>query len=162
MNPEHVIETYKQAAAHWTGCDWSVRFEGDGPNLEGVSSTQALSVSHATAGEESERWLRAAHWLADVEAAARHAESEAKIAYGLAVGGYPGSALPHATRAYEIEARFHRRIIWLPFLHAIEDLVDEAGFVCETCGNGSGQESVVLPWTMPEQISTARHSEARR
>jgi len=159
MNTEQVIEAYKEACSHWIGCDWDIYFEGDGPNLKGISSEEATSKVHATTGEASDRWHRAARWLASVEEAARQAEHEARIAYGLAIGGYPGSALPHATRAHLIESRYHRHLIWRPFLQAIEAMIDEAGFVCETCGGDANpqgsKESVVFAWSMPKQVESA-------
>lgn len=150
MNTEHVVEAYKLAAMRWRGCDWSIYFEEDGPNLRDVTAEEAMSQIDRTTGMESERWQRAARWLATVERAARQAEQEAKIAYSLAVTGYPGSALPHAHRAAEIEARYHRLPVWQPFLEAIEALVFEAGFVSETCQKGGDAETVILPWTMTD------------
>lgn len=153
MNLEDVLEAYKRAASHWTGCDWRIYFEGEGPNLAGVTAVEAMGYADASTGVDSERWERAARWLAHVEETAHLTEEEGRIAYGLAIAGHPGAALPHANRACELESRFHSDLIWAPFLRAVEALVDHDGFVCETSSATaqSEKETVVLPWTMMPQ-----------
>jgi hypothetical protein len=120
MFVEEVVGAFSQARGRWEGCDWPTEFGKTGLTLDGLTASQALLVSRATAGSEAEDWRAAVAWLTHIEQEAREAREEASRAVDLTKSGKLQEALAHAQRACTIEARHHSRLVWQPLREAID------------------------------------------
>jgi hypothetical protein len=119
MSPDEIMQTFLGGVGRWTGCDWPTRFGATGLDLCGLTAAQALLLARATAGPEAADWRAAAHWLAEVEAAARQAEEAARRAAQLAAGGQLAEAAELARAARDLEGRYRPAVVWRPLHDAV-------------------------------------------
>jgi hypothetical protein len=119
MSRDEIQTAYLRGRARWAGCDWPTRFGAYSLNLCALTSAQALLMSRATAGAESAEWRAAAHWLAEVETAARAAEEEASRAARLVAEGQFAEAAERARSALALESRYRQPVVWRALHDAI-------------------------------------------
>ena len=123
MSRDDILQAFLRGRDRWAGCDWPTRFGPTGLNLCELTSSQALLMARATAGAEAAEWRAAAHWLAEVEAAAREAEQEATRAARLAAEGQLTEAAERARSALDLEARYRPPVVWRALHEAIARLL---------------------------------------
>lgn len=99
-------ETVRLAQASWTGCSWGTEFGPRGLNLDGLQARQAMVAAKATRGEESQCWLQAAEWLAQVEKDAKAAAEHASLAIAPFNSGDIATALRLLDEAISIAAKY--------------------------------------------------------
>ncbi len=119
MSRDEILKAFLRGRDRWAGCDWPTRFGDTGLNLCALTAAQALLMARATAGAESAEWRKAAHWLSEVEAAAREAQEEASRAARLAADGEFAEAAECARTALDLESRYRPPVVWGPLHDAI-------------------------------------------
>lgn len=127
QNPQYLLaQAYAEARGRWRGCDWSTMFGHFGFNLKGVQSRLAHVWADATSGYESECWLEAFHWLAQVERDARAAEAAARAAINHAERQDLESAFKCIQQAIAMESKYRTATVWSPLTTVISQLYHES------------------------------------
>ncbi len=116
---EKIERAFRQAAGTWRGCDWPTRFGNWNFNLDGLKASQALLLARATSGQEQAEWLAATAWLTVIENEAREAEKEAVLAMSRVRFGQLAEALEAMEHACDLEAKYHKNLVWEPLRQAI-------------------------------------------
>jgi hypothetical protein len=118
---ETIEGAYDRARGSWSGCDWPTSFGDTALDLNGITSHQALLMARATAGLEAADWREAVQWLRLVEANAEAAEEAARWAVEAAARGDLAAARREAGAAFDLEARYHPRPVWMDLRDAVDN-----------------------------------------
>ncbi len=119
MPTQTVTEAFEAAVGKWTTCDWATEFGCLNLNLKGLRSPQLERLAFATRGEESQEWRNAADWVRIVEDAAAKAQELATLAHEASLRNEHSHSRQLIQQACEIEAVWHRELIWQPLCQAI-------------------------------------------
>jgi hypothetical protein len=119
---EEIRAAYQRGTKTWSGCDWATTFGETALDLKGWTATAAEGMARETIDEQARAdWSAAIGWLAQIERAAREAETHAAETVAAVAAGEWRRAREHAERAWALEFSTGRPI-WHSYPFAWQEL----------------------------------------
>lgn len=117
---------FDTAKKRWITCDWFTEFGVAQLDLRGLTALQTERLAKATSGVESQQWQAAATWLRQVERDAAAATQAAFDACEAWAAGHVVLAKRKIDFACEIEAAWHKELVWGPLRRLIYESMELA------------------------------------